>query len=183
MLAMHSGAVCAAVRPQIQRPGCCPPQPRTTCRGPFLVLAPKAVLSNWTAEFEKWLGGSCEVLLYDGPADVRKQLVQTHVKPARFNVLLSHYHIAIADKGALSRVQVRTTSPFTARTARRSMHSALRAARVPEHHARRRAGEHPCSNTWSPGSVCMRVWAFLRACLQSAVAVCGAGLYLGVDCS
>lgn len=75
------------------------------------MLAPKAVLSNWTAEFEKWLGGTCEVLLYDGPADVRKQMVQSHVKAARFNVLLSHYNIAISDKGVLSRVQVRRLSP------------------------------------------------------------------------
>lgn len=76
------------------------------------MLAPKAVLSNWTAEFERWLGGTCEVLLYDGPADVRKQLVHSHFKPARFNVLLSHYHIAISDKGILGRIQARPLHPL-----------------------------------------------------------------------
>jgi SNF2 family DNA or RNA helicase len=73
-----------------------------------LVVAPKAVLSNWMKEAERWLPKGCVTVLYDGPGEERKALQRTHLKGASFNLLLTHYHIAISDRPALSKLQARS---------------------------------------------------------------------------
>jgi hypothetical protein len=78
-------------------------------RGPFLVVAPKAVLSNWVKEADRWLPAACVTVLYDGPGEERKAMQRTYLKGTNFNLLLTHYHIAISDRPALSKIQVRLT--------------------------------------------------------------------------
>lgn len=71
--------------------------------GPHLVLAPKAVLPNWAREFKIWYP-DCGVVFYDGTKDTRKALREEHMKGSRFNVLLTHYDLAMYDKRWLSDV-------------------------------------------------------------------------------
>merc|ERR1719382_1190047 len=41
--------------------------------GPHLIIAPKAVLSNWMNEFALWLPEELDVVLYDGTAEQRRE--------------------------------------------------------------------------------------------------------------
>lgn len=68
--------------------------------GPHLIIAPKAVLSNWVKEFAKWLP-QAETVLYDGKPDERKLIRDTRLVDMRFNVMLTHYDMIIRDKTAL----------------------------------------------------------------------------------
>lgn len=47
-------------------------------------------------------------VLYDGPGDERKALQRMHLKGTAFNLLLTHYHIAISDRPVLAKIQVRS---------------------------------------------------------------------------
>ncbi|DBA90498.1 hypothetical protein WJX77_002407 [Trebouxia sp. C0004] len=72
--------------------------------GPHIILAPKAVLSNWGQEFVKW-APDMAVVMYDGSPDERKQLQRDRLEKGTFNVLVTHYDLVMRDKAALRKVQ------------------------------------------------------------------------------
>merc|ERR1712091_220586 len=68
--------------------------------GPHLIIAPKAVLSNWVKEFAKWLP-QAEAVLYDGKPEERKIIRDTKLVDMRFNVMLTHCDMILRDKTSL----------------------------------------------------------------------------------
>ncbi|CAG4925885.1 unnamed protein product [Colias eurytheme] len=71
--------------------------------GPFLIIVPLSTLSNWVLEFEKW-APTVQVVSYKGSPQSRR-LVQTQMRSAKFNVLLTTYEYVIKDKGVLAKLQ------------------------------------------------------------------------------
>ncbi|CAH1967289.1 unnamed protein product [Acanthoscelides obtectus] len=70
--------------------------------GPFLIIVPLSTISNWMLEFEKW-APSVVVVAYKGSPGMRRTL-QSQMRSAKFNVLLTTYEYIIKDKGVLSKV-------------------------------------------------------------------------------
>ncbi|XP_072500692.1 chromodomain-helicase-DNA-binding protein 1-like isoform X1 [Notamacropus eugenii] len=69
-------------------------------KGPFLILCPLSVLSNWKEEMERFAPGlSCKV--YTGDKEERAQLQQDLKKDFSFHVLLSTYEICLKDAAFL----------------------------------------------------------------------------------
>ena len=63
------------------------------------------MLSNWSTEFDKW-APSMGCVMYDGTMEERKTLRLEVVEPGRFNVLLTHYDLAMRDKAMFRKVCV-----------------------------------------------------------------------------
>eukprot|EP00898_Chlorokybus_atmophyticus_P006098 jgi/Chlat1/648/Chrsp103S00966 len=75
-------------------------------QGPHLIVAPKAVLSNWMLEFNNWVPDSMVAVLYDGPiADRRVIREQIARDGSNFNVVVTHYDLIMRDKAFLSKIQ------------------------------------------------------------------------------
>ncbi|KAK9808778.1 hypothetical protein WJX72_003449 [[Myrmecia] bisecta] len=72
--------------------------------GPHMILAPKAVLSNWQSEFAKWVP-NMNIVAYDGSPEERKVMRVDQVEQGTFNVLLTHYDLVMRDKAALRKIQ------------------------------------------------------------------------------
>ncbi|XP_045509584.1 ATP-dependent helicase brm-like isoform X1 [Colias croceus] len=70
--------------------------------GPFLIIVPLSTLSNWVLEFEKW-APTVQVVSYKGSPQSRR-LVQTQMRSAKFNVLLTTYEYVIKDKAVLAKL-------------------------------------------------------------------------------
>jgi SNF2 family DNA or RNA helicase len=77
------------------------------CRGPHLILAPKAVLPNWRNEFKKW-SPDLEVCFYDGSSEDRRQIREGQMSQGTFNVILTHYDLVMRDKTYLKRYEYET---------------------------------------------------------------------------
>ena len=74
---------------------------RNQLAGPHLILAPKAVLPNWSAEFARWAPGLTAVL-YDGAPEQRRAIREKWLsRPRSFHALLTHYDLAMRDARAL----------------------------------------------------------------------------------
>ncbi|CAL4895736.1 unnamed protein product [Urochloa decumbens] len=73
--------------------------------GPHLIIAPKAVLPNWSNEFKTW-APSIATVLYDGRPDERRALREKNIDlhGLQFNVLLTHYDLILKDKKFLKKV-------------------------------------------------------------------------------
>uniref|UniRef100_A0A0E0DLV5 ATP-dependent DNA helicase CHR12 n=1 Tax=Oryza meridionalis TaxID=40149 RepID=A0A0E0DLV5_9ORYZ len=71
--------------------------------GPHLIIAPKAVLPNWSNEFKTW-APSIGTILYDGRPDDRKALREKNFGQRQFNVLLTHYDLILKDLKFLKKV-------------------------------------------------------------------------------
>ncbi|KAG8084404.1 hypothetical protein GUJ93_ZPchr0010g8063 [Zizania palustris] len=71
--------------------------------GPHLIIAPKAVLPNWSNEFKTW-APSIGAILYDGRPDDRKALRENNFGEGQFNVLLTHYDLILKDLKFLRKV-------------------------------------------------------------------------------
>ncbi|AQK42080.1 chromatin complex subunit A [Zea mays] len=71
--------------------------------GPHLIIAPKAVLPNWSNEFKTW-APSIGTILYDGRPEERKLLREKNFDGLQFNVLLTHYDLILKDKKFLKKV-------------------------------------------------------------------------------
>ncbi|XP_057960121.1 probable ATP-dependent DNA helicase CHR12 [Malania oleifera] len=71
--------------------------------GPHLIVAPKAVLSNWFNEFSTW-APSISVILYDGRLDERKVMREEYSGEGKFNVLITHYDLIMKDKAFLRKI-------------------------------------------------------------------------------
>lgn len=61
-----------------------------------------STISNWMLEFEKW-APTVVVVSYKGSPGVRR-IIQSQLKAAKFNVLLTTYEYIIKDKGILAKV-------------------------------------------------------------------------------
>ena len=72
--------------------------------GPHLVICPKAVLSNWCVEFERWLP-NVNVILYDGNPTERKAIREDRMAAQTFNIVLTHYDMIMRDKKVLAKYQ------------------------------------------------------------------------------
>jgi len=71
--------------------------------GPHLIIAPKAVLPNWSNEFKTW-APSIGTILYDGRPEERRLLRDKNFDGEQFNVLLTHYDLILKDKKFLKKV-------------------------------------------------------------------------------
>ncbi|KAL8162208.1 hypothetical protein V2J09_013697 [Rumex salicifolius] len=71
--------------------------------GPHLIVAPKAVLPNWVAEFTTWVP-SISAVLYDGRQEERKALREEYSGPDKFNVMITHYDLIMRDKSFLKKI-------------------------------------------------------------------------------
>ncbi|XP_004511346.1 probable ATP-dependent DNA helicase CHR12 isoform X2 [Cicer arietinum] len=71
--------------------------------GPFLIVAPKAVLPNWINEFATW-APSITAVLYDGRLDERKAIKEELSGEGKFNVLITHYDLIMRDKAFLKKI-------------------------------------------------------------------------------
>lgn len=67
--------------------------------GPFLVLAPKSTLTNWTREFGNW-APIFNVLLFHGDKDQRQRMVDTELQPGAFDVCVTSYEMVIREQHA-----------------------------------------------------------------------------------
>ncbi|RUS16503.1 SNF2 family N-terminal domain-containing protein, partial [Endogone sp. FLAS-F59071] len=72
--------------------------------GPFLIIVPLSVLTNWTIEFEKWAPDVIKVV-YKGVPEVRKIIQQTEIRHSNFQVLLTTYEYIIKDRPVLSKIK------------------------------------------------------------------------------
>ncbi|XP_029802981.1 chromodomain-helicase-DNA-binding protein 1-like isoform X2 [Suricata suricatta] len=73
---------------------------RLNDEGPFLILCPLSVLSNWTEEMERFAPGlSC--VTYAGDKEERARLQQDLKQESRFHVLLTTYEICLKDSSFL----------------------------------------------------------------------------------
>ncbi|CAN8260319.1 unnamed protein product [Cochlearia groenlandica] len=71
--------------------------------GPYLIVAPKAVLPNWVNEFATWVP-SIAAFLYDGRLDERKAIREKISGEGKFNVLITHYDLIMRDKTFLKKI-------------------------------------------------------------------------------
>ena len=67
------------------------------------VLAPKSTLSNWEKEFAKWLP-SCRLIVLQGSAEERREIVRTRLETGDFDVLLTSYEVFLREKNAIRKV-------------------------------------------------------------------------------
>uniref|UniRef100_A0A452TYY5 Chromodomain-helicase-DNA-binding protein 1-like n=1 Tax=Ursus maritimus TaxID=29073 RepID=A0A452TYY5_URSMA len=73
---------------------------RLNDEGPFLILCPLSVLSNWTEEMERFAPGlSC--ITYAGDKEERAHIQQDLKQESRFHVLLTTYEICLKDSSFL----------------------------------------------------------------------------------
>ena len=72
--------------------------------GPHIIVAPKAVISNWANEFMAWLP-QVNLVVYDGSGEDRRIIRETQMSDLTFNVLLTHYDLIMRDKAHLSKIQ------------------------------------------------------------------------------
>ncbi|CAH2054888.1 unnamed protein product [Thlaspi arvense] len=71
--------------------------------GPYLIVAPKAVLPNWVNEFATWVP-SIAAFLYDGRLEERKAIREKIAGEGKFNVLITHYDLIMRDKAFLKKI-------------------------------------------------------------------------------
>ncbi|CAH8356594.1 unnamed protein product [Eruca vesicaria subsp. sativa] len=71
--------------------------------GPYLIVAPKAVLPNWVNEFATWVP-SIAAFLYDGRLEERKAIREKIGGEGKFNVLITHYDLIMRDKAFLKKI-------------------------------------------------------------------------------
>ncbi|KAM7488633.1 hypothetical protein LguiB_026117 [Lonicera macranthoides] len=71
--------------------------------GPYLIVAPKAVLPNWMNKFSQW-APSIVAVLYDGRLDERKAIREEYLGEEKFNVLITHYDLIMRDKRHLKKI-------------------------------------------------------------------------------
>ena len=75
-------------------------------KGPHLIVAPKAVLSNWARELAEW-APTLNVIMYDGNQDSRKGMRADVLTDGAFNVLVTHYDLIIRDSSTLHKARRR----------------------------------------------------------------------------
>jgi SWI/SNF-related matrix-associated actin-dependent regulator of chromatin subfamily A member 5 len=82
-------------------------------RGPHLVVVPKATVSNWIKEFNRWCGynststGSdkLRVVRLLGDKAEREAIVKTHIKTGEFDVIVTSYEGVIKEQSSLKKIR------------------------------------------------------------------------------
>ena len=82
-------------------------------RGPHLVLVPKATVSNWMREFDRWCGfhptaegpDKLRVVRMLGEKADREATIRDVVKPGHFDILVTSYEGVLKEQGALKKIQ------------------------------------------------------------------------------
>lgn len=72
--------------------------------GPFLIIVPLSVISNWVRELERWAPSLVKVV-YKGDLPTRRYIYSTQVSSESYNVLLTTYEFVVRDKIQLGRVR------------------------------------------------------------------------------
>ena len=70
--------------------------------GPYLVIVPNSVLSNWVNEFERW-APTVTYIPYRGNKPKRKSM-HDQIKSGEFNILLTTYEFVMSDKAVLGKI-------------------------------------------------------------------------------
>jgi SNF2 family DNA or RNA helicase len=96
-------------------------QPAAQIRGPFLIVAPLSLVTQWQSELKAW-APDLNVILYHGSADAREFLVQQEfyftdqfmskavavklkkLHVTKFHVLITTYEVALKDMAVLSKI-------------------------------------------------------------------------------
>ena len=73
------------------------------CNGPFLIIVPLSVLSNWRNELETWAPSICNII-YKGAPKIRKELYLNTIANGKFNSVLTTFDYVMRDKKFLSKV-------------------------------------------------------------------------------
>jgi SWI/SNF-related matrix-associated actin-dependent regulator of chromatin subfamily A member 5 len=68
-----------------------------------LVVVPKSTLDNWKREFERWVPGF-KVIVLQGAKEDRQDMIQEHLLPQDFDVLLTTYEMCLREKSALKKL-------------------------------------------------------------------------------
>lgn len=68
-----------------------------------LVVVPKSTLDNWKREFEHWVPGF-KVVLLQGAKEDRQKMIQDHLLPQDFDVLLTTYEMCLREKSSLKKL-------------------------------------------------------------------------------
>ena len=96
--------------------------PQANLRGPFLIVAPLSLVSQWESEAKEW-APDVNVVVYHGSADARDFLVKNefyytdqfetrataqnlkrkHI--TKFQVLITTYEVVLKDANVLSKIQ------------------------------------------------------------------------------
>lgn len=73
-------------------------------QGPFLVIVPLSVISNWVRELDRWAPSLVKVV-YKGDPTTRKNIQMYEMHGGNFNVLLTTYEFIVKDKQVLGRIR------------------------------------------------------------------------------
>lgn len=69
---------------------------------PYLVIAPKSTLFNWTAELGRW-APFFRVCRFHGDKETRKQLINDIIIPGNFDVIVTSYEVVCIEKSVLAK--------------------------------------------------------------------------------
>lgn len=72
--------------------------------GPFLIIVPLSVISNWVREMDKWAPSIIKVV-YKGDPTTRKSIQLYEMQGGNYNVLLTTYEFIVKDKNILGRIR------------------------------------------------------------------------------
>ncbi|EST05585.1 ISWI HAND domain protein [Kalmanozyma brasiliensis GHG001] len=71
--------------------------------GFHLVVVPKSTLDNWYREFQRWVPGF-NVVTLKGSKEERENVIQNHLLPQDFDVLITTYEMCLREKSALKKL-------------------------------------------------------------------------------
>lgn len=71
-------------------------------KGPYLIVVPLSVLSNWRLELEKW-APSVKLVVFKGPDATRKRIYREEMADYSFNVVLTTYEYIMKGKALLGK--------------------------------------------------------------------------------
>ena len=71
--------------------------------GPFLIIVPLSVMSNWVREMDRWSPSLVRVV-YRGDPATRKHIQAFQMSAGNYNVLLTTYEFVVKDKNVLGKI-------------------------------------------------------------------------------
>lgn len=77
---------------------------RKKVSGPYLVIVPLSVISNWVRELNIWAPSIVKVV-YKGDPATRKNIQQTQMQGDSYNILLTTYEFVVKDRNVLGRIR------------------------------------------------------------------------------
>ena len=67
---------------------------------PYLILAPKSTLTNWTREFSNWAPDAFRVVHFHGDKDARQKLIDEQLTSTGFDVCVTSYEMVLREPAA-----------------------------------------------------------------------------------